>query len=97
MLGVFGKPIGIIDQPVEECVVPLLVDQAGARSLKLMAHAAGAPDMDVDVLGIALIALPIALPSAKQRAPEGTGCCTTLTAKGIILHGHSSTSPKTQR
>ena len=50
MLGVFDSPIGIVDQPVEKPVVPLLVDEPGARALKLVAHAAGAPDVDVDVL-----------------------------------------------
>ena len=53
MLGVFDRPIGIVDQPVEKFVVPLFVDQPGARTLKLMAHAARAPDMHVDLLGIA--------------------------------------------
>src|SRR5574337_1094114 len=43
----------IVDQPVEEPVVPFLVDQARARPLKLMAHAAGAPDLDIEILGIA--------------------------------------------
>ena len=37
---------GIIDQPVEESVVPCLVDEPGARPLQLMAHAAGAPDVN---------------------------------------------------
>ena len=32
----------------------------------------------------------------KQRAPEGTGCCTTLTAKGMTLHGQASTLPNMQ-
>ena len=34
MLGIFARPRGIVDQPVEECVVPLLVDEAGARPLQ---------------------------------------------------------------
>jgi hypothetical protein len=52
-VGRLRQALGVIDQPVEELVVPLLVDEPGARPLKLMAHAASAPDMDVDVLGIA--------------------------------------------
>src|SRR5476649_1482759 len=35
------------------------------------------------------MALRIALPSMKQRRPEGAGYCTTLTANGITGHGHA--------
>src|ERR1700733_3229974 len=52
-VGRLRQTCGIVDQTVEEFVVPLLVDQTGARPLKLMAHAASAPDMDVDVLWVA--------------------------------------------
>jgi hypothetical protein len=38
------------DQAIEEGVVPLLVDQPGARPLQLVAHAAGAPDLHVERL-----------------------------------------------
>jgi len=37
------------------------------------------------------IALRIACPSMKQRRPDGTGYCTTLTAKGITRNGQRHT------
>src|SRR5271166_2401027 len=43
----------ICDQLVQEGVVPGGVDEAGAGALKLMAHAAGTPDLDVEILGVA--------------------------------------------
>src|ERR1700722_7606522 len=52
-VGRLRQALWVIDQPVEKFVVPLLVDEPCARPLKLMAHAARAPDMDVDVFGIA--------------------------------------------
>src|SRR5690606_15020017 len=39
------QSLRIGDQPVEEGVVELAVDQPGARPLQLVAHAAGAPDL----------------------------------------------------
>ena len=46
--------VRVADQPVEERVVELGVDEPGARALQLVAHAAGAPDLDREVPGIAL-------------------------------------------
>ena len=43
------------------------------------------------------IALRIAWPSMKQRRPDGTGYCTTLTANGITGHGHAFGLPEQQR
>ena len=54
MFGIFARSRGIVDQLVEELVVPIPVDQAGARTLQLVAHAAGAPDLHLEILGIAL-------------------------------------------
>src|SRR3546814_3987825 len=42
------------DKHVHETVVPLAIKQACTRALKLVAHAASAPDLDVEVLGKAL-------------------------------------------
>ena len=39
---------------VEETIVPLGIDEAGARPLKLVAHAARAPDLHVEILGEAV-------------------------------------------
>src|SRR3546814_19074663 len=39
------------DKHVHETVVPLAIKQACTRALKLVAHAASAPDLDVEVLG----------------------------------------------
>jgi len=36
------------DETVEEGIVPFAVDEAGARPLQLVAHAAGAPDLDLE-------------------------------------------------
>src|SRR5262245_49240333 len=47
-----GERIRIVDQAIEEGVVPFAVDQAGARALQLMAHAAGTPDLHVERLVI---------------------------------------------
>ncbi len=46
--------LGVGDQPIEERIVELAVDQPGARSLQLMAHAAGAPDLHLEVIVVAL-------------------------------------------
>src|SRR5215831_7940428 len=46
--------VRVADQPVEERVVELGVDEPGARALQLVAHAAGAPDVDREVLAVAL-------------------------------------------
>ena len=45
-----GQAVRILDQPVHERAVPRRVDEARARSLQLVAHAAGAPDVHVEVL-----------------------------------------------
>ena len=67
------EALGVVDQPVEEVVIPLLVDEAGARSLKLMAHAAGAPDMDVDILGVAHDRSADRLPKRETTRPGRHG------------------------
>src|SRR5215831_15765297 len=46
--------VRVADQPVEERVVERGVDEPGARALQLVAHAAGAPDVDREVLAVAL-------------------------------------------
>ena len=45
-------------QPVEVGQVERGVDQAGPRALKLMAHAPGTPDLDVDVLSVVVDGAP---------------------------------------
>src|SRR5690348_13581942 len=40
---------GVVDQPIEPAVVPLFVDESGTRSLELVAHSAGAPDLDIEI------------------------------------------------
>jgi hypothetical protein len=55
---------------VEPGVVPLAVDQAGARALELVAHATGAPDVHVEVVVIALHRLADGLPE-HEAAPAG--------------------------
>src|SRR5271166_2879909 len=67
------EALGVVDQPVEEYVVPLLVDQAGARPLKLMAHAAGTPDLDVEILGIAPDRLSDRLSEGEAAGPRRHG------------------------
>ena len=49
-----GLALGVVDDPLQELAVPRLVDQAGAGPLELVAHAAGAPDLHVEVLVVAL-------------------------------------------
>src|SRR5258708_15028106 len=44
-----GDGLGIVLEAVEEPQVELVVDQSGARSLQLMAHSGGAPDVDVQI------------------------------------------------
>src|SRR6266849_3220826 len=44
-----GDGLGIVLEAVEEPQVELLVDQSGARSLQLMTHSAGPPDVDVQI------------------------------------------------
>src|ERR1700752_548800 len=63
------QPLGIVDQPVEELGVPFLVDQAGARALQLVAHAAGAPNLHVKRLVIGLDGLADRLPQ-HEAAPS---------------------------
>ena len=53
MCGTLRQALGVGDQPVEEAVVPLGVDQPGARPLQLVAHAAGAPDLHAQRLVVA--------------------------------------------
>ena len=43
--------ITVADQAVEEHIVPLRIDEARARSLQLVTHAAGTPDLDIQILG----------------------------------------------
>ena len=45
----FREPDRVVDEAVEEAVVPFLVDEASARPLQLVAHAAGAPDLHIQV------------------------------------------------
>ena len=54
MCGTERQVVRVVDQPVEERVVELGVDEPGARPLQLMAHAAGAPDLHGQVLAEAL-------------------------------------------
>src|SRR5262245_26975821 len=46
------QSVGIVEQPVEKGGVPFLVDEAGARALQLVIHAAGTPDLHVERLVI---------------------------------------------
>ena len=48
------QSLGIVVHVLEKRVVEGLIDEPGARSLQLMAHAARAPDLDVQVLLVAL-------------------------------------------
>ncbi len=74
-------------QLVEEGIVELGIDEAGARALELVAHAAGAPDLHVETRGIALAPhRGSPRPAASSARPEGVGNCVTLTASGITLH-----------
>ena len=54
MCGTSAQVVRVGDQPVEERVVELRVDEARAGPLQLVAHAAGAPDVDREVLVVAL-------------------------------------------
>src|SRR5262245_48966678 len=58
----------VIDQTVEEAVVPLLVDQAGTRPLQLVAHATGAPDLHVERPVVRLDRLPNGLAEHEAAA-----------------------------
>ena len=49
-----AQGLGVLDQLLDEVEVELLVDQPGAGALELVAHAAGAPDLHVDVFREAL-------------------------------------------
>src|SRR5664279_2722009 len=66
-----GEPVRIVDQAIEEHLVELLVDQAGARTLQLVAHAAGAPDLHVERLFIGLDRLADRLAQHEAAAPRG--------------------------
>jgi hypothetical protein len=46
--------VRVANQPVEERVVKFGVDEPGTRALQLVTHAAGAPDVDGEVLAVAL-------------------------------------------
>src|SRR6516165_6350040 len=48
----------IVNQTIEESLVELLVDQPGAWPLQLVAHAASAPDLDVERFIIGFDGLP---------------------------------------
>src|SRR6266536_1612991 len=48
------EAVRVVDQPVEERGVELLIDEARTRPLQLVAHAAGAPDVDREVVVEAL-------------------------------------------
>jgi hypothetical protein len=61
---------GFFGEIVEEGVIELRVDQAGALTADLMRHAAGAEDHDLEILGIGLDRLAESpCPSMKQRMP----------------------------
>ena len=90
------RPSGSSISRSRKRVVPLAVDQAGARPLQLVAHAAGAPDLHVRAARRSVsTARRIAWPSWKQRRPDGTGYCTTLTANGITGHGQACRAGRT--
>ena len=45
----FGELVGFIHDAIEKAVVEFFVDETCARTLQLMAHAAGAPDLHVQI------------------------------------------------
>src|SRR5450756_2821205 len=65
------EPLGIGNQPIEEGGVELPVDQPGARPLQLVAHAAGAPDLDVERLVVGLDGLADRLAEHEAAPPGG--------------------------
>jgi hypothetical protein len=65
------QSVRVVDEAIEELVVPLGVDEARARALQLMAHAAGAPDLHVQGLVIALDRLADRLPEHEAAASRG--------------------------
>ena len=56
------ESLGVVDDPVQKGRVPLLVDQAGARAVQLVAHPAGSPDVHVEILVV------------QTRPPCGSPC-----------------------
>src|SRR3989338_8169257 len=62
---------GVVDELVEEGVVKLFVDEAGARALQLVAHATRAPDVHVQVFVIALHGLADGLAQVVAAAAPG--------------------------
>ena len=80
--------LGVRDQPVEEALIQLPVDQPRARPLQLVAHAAGAPDLHVEIFVERLDRATHRLAELHSSdCPDGGGYRTTLTASGITRHG----------
>src|SRR5262245_3027501 len=44
-----GEPLGIFGHAVEKCRIEFAIDETGARSLQLVAHAARAPDLHIEI------------------------------------------------
>ncbi|MNV55261.1 hypothetical protein D3C71_1474910 [compost metagenome] len=66
-----GSGLGVVDELVEEGVVKLFVDEAGAGALQLVAHATRAPDVHVQVFVIALHGLADGLAQVVAAAAAG--------------------------
>ena len=87
---IFVSCVGIVDHAVEEHLVEFLVHEAGAFTLQLVRHAAGAVNHDAQVFRKILdgAANRLAqLEAAHARWAADTG--STFTHSGITLNGHS--------
>src|SRR6185369_12313051 len=66
-----GKTLRVRNQTIKEGVVELLVDQPGARTLQLVAHSAGTPDLNVERFVVSLNSLSDCLAEHVATPPGG--------------------------
>jgi len=82
-----GQVGGIGDQAVQEAVVPLGIDQAGARALQLVAHAARAPDLHLQRAVIAFHRAADGLAQLEAALARGHGVLHHVDVEGDDLAG----------
>ncbi len=80
--------------PSRNMLVEFLVHEAGAFTLQLVGHAAGAIHHDAQIFRVILDRAADRLAQLEQRTPVGGGYWMTFTHSGITLNGHSLAWPQ---
>jgi hypothetical protein len=88
-----GETVCVARQVVEKRLVKVAVDEAGPRSLKLVAHPPRTPYLDIEVIRKALDRFPDGRAKGVATRPVVGGYWMTLTASGMTRAGHLAGVP----